>query len=347
MRPATIVDGARGITVKPMGAIEWGLLALLAVLWGGTFFLNEIAVAGLGPLTVVLGRVAIAALALTALVPAIGARMPTAPGTWSAFLVMGALNNAIPFSLIVWGQTHIDSGLAAIINATTPIFTVVLAHAVTQDERLTASRVVGVALGAAGVAVLVGGGALATWGWHSLGQVAVLGAAVSYACAGLYGRRFGGLSPVVAAAGMLWGSTLLMAPVTVVVEAPWRPDVPINAWLAVGGLALAGTAVAYVVYFGLLARAGATNLLLVTFLMPVVALVLGICVHGETVSVTAWVGLAMILAGLAAIDGRAARRLAGPGHPVRHAPLGDSGHNSGRKRSRQGPRKVAAKDCPR
>jgi drug/metabolite transporter (DMT)-like permease len=294
-----------------MGATEWGLLVLLAVLWGGTFVLNEIAVAGLGPLTVVLGRVGIAALALTLLLPVVGAKLPLTPGVWGAFLVMGALNNAVPFSLIVWGQTHIDSGLAAILNATTPIFTVVLAHLVTRDERMTVGRAAGVALGIGGVAVLVGGDALATWSWRNLGQVAVLGAAVSYACAGLYGRRFDGLSPVVAAAGMLWGSTLLMAPVALVVEAPWRLDVSVSAWVAVGGLAVAGTAAGYVVYFSLLARAGATNLLLVTFLLPVVALALGILVLGETVPGAAWAGLSLILAGLAAIDGRAGRAAAG------------------------------------
>jgi len=296
-------------------------LVLLAVLWGGTFFLNEIAVAGLGPLTIVLGRVAIGALALTALLPVIGARLPRAPGAWVAFLVMGALNNAVPFSLIVWGQTHIDSGLAAILNATTPMFTVILAHFMTRDERLTIGRAVGVALGVAGVALLVGGDALATWSWRNLGQMAVLAAAVSYACAGLYGRRFDGLSPVVAAAGMLWGSTVLMAPVALVGEAPWRLDVAGVTWLAVGGLALAGTAAAYVVYFSLLARAGATNLLLVTFLMPVIALGLGILILGETVPGAAWAGLALILACLAAIDGRVGVGLARLGRRRQPVPV--------------------------
>ena len=329
IRSTVNVDGVKTMAARQMGATEWGLLVVLAVLWGGTFALNEIAVAGLGPLTVVLGRVGLAALALTALLPLAGARLPMAPRAWGAFLVMGALNNAVPFSLIVWGQTHIDSGLAAILNATTPIFTVVLAHVVTRDERLTAGRAAGVALGLGGVAVLVGGDALATWSWQNLGQMAVLGAAACYACAGLYGRRFDGLSPVVAAAGMLWGSTLLMAPVALVAEAPWRLDVPAASWLAVAGLALAGTAAAYVVYFSLLARAGATNLLLVTFLLPVVALALGIFALGETVPGAAWAGLALILAGLAAIDGRAVGfvtgMLRGPCDERRPPPAVDAG----------------------
>jgi len=182
---------------------------------------------------------------------------------------------------------------------------------VTRDERLTGSRAAGVVFAIGGVAVLVGGDAPAAWNGPGLGQGAVLAAAVCYAGAGVYGRRFRALSPVAAAAGMLWGSTLLMLPLALVVETPWRADAGASSWLAVAGLAVSGTAAADVVYFSLLARAGATNLLRVTFLMPAVALVLGVFALGEVVPGAAWAGLALIIAGLAVIDGRAVVLVAG------------------------------------
>ena len=283
---------------------DWSLLVTLSILWGGSFFFSEVALAELGPLTVVLGRVGFAALALIGLSYLTGHRLPAAPGLWGAFLVMGALNNLIPFSLIVWGQVTIDSGLAAILNATTPLFAVLLAHVLTRDERLTRGRAAGVLLGLAGVAVLVGPEALGQFGAAGLAQLAVLGAAFSYACAGIYGRRFKNLPPVVAATGMVACSAVLTLPLALVVERPWEMDPGALTWAAVLGLALLSTALAYVIYFRILASAGATNLLLVTFLIPVSALFLGMVVLGERPEASAFAGLALIFAGLAAVDGR-------------------------------------------
>jgi drug/metabolite transporter (DMT)-like permease len=269
-----------------MGPREWLLLLALALLWGGSFFFAELALMELRPLTVVLGRVGFAALALWAVLALSGRRLPASPRLWCAFLVMGALNNAIPFSLIVWAQVELDSGLAAILNATTPLFTVLLAHLVTAEERLTWNRVAGVLLGLGGVAVLIGPTALTGLGLAGLSQIAVLAAALSYACAGLYGRRFRGLPPSSAAAGMLTASTVLLLP-----------------------LALLCTALAYLLYFRILASAGATNLLLVTFLIPPGALLLGAMFLGERPEWTAYAGMALIFAGLAAVDGRPLLRL--------------------------------------
>ena len=204
-------------------------------MWGGSFFFSEVALGELGPFTVVLGRVGIAAVALVAFVYLSGRRMPGAPGLWGAFLVMGALNNLIPFSLIVWGQVTIDSGLASILNATTPLFAVTLAHLLTRDERMTPSRALGVLLGLGGVAVLVGPGVLGALGAQGLAQVAVLGAAFSYACAGIYGRRFKGLPPAVAAAGMVTCSAVLTLPLALVVERPWEASPGALTWAAVLG----------------------------------------------------------------------------------------------------------------
>jgi drug/metabolite transporter (DMT)-like permease len=289
---------------KVMGPLEWTLLLLLAVLWGGSFFFGKVALAQLPPFTVVFGRVCLAAVALQLLVVATGNRMPTSPRKWVAFFVMGGLNNLIPFSLIFWGQTRIASGLASILNSTTPLFTVVLAHLLTRDEKLTANRAVGVLFGIVGVAVMIGPDALGGLGGDVYAQLAVLGAALSYAFAGIYGRRFRDAPPLVTASGQLTASTILMLPV-LLVDQPWTLALPgAQTWAALAGLALLSTALGYVLYFRILAVAGATNLLLVTFLIPVSALVLGMSVLGERFAGRHFAGMALIALGLAAIDGR-------------------------------------------
>ncbi|HYG89421.1 MAG TPA: DMT family transporter [Azospirillum sp.] len=293
-----------------MGATEWLLLILLSVLWGGAFLFGKVAVAELRPFTVVLGRVGLAAVALLAIARASGLRLPTTSREWAPFFVLGLLNNIIPFSLIFWGQTQIASGLAAILNATTPLFGVVLAHLLTKDERLTAPRLTGVLLGLAGVVVIVGPTALAPQmtkgaGLNLLAQLAVLGAALSYGCAGIYGRRFRGTPPLVTAAGQLTASTLMILPIALLVDRPWEAAMPGAAtWGALVGIALLGTAVAFVLYFRILATAGATNALLVTFLIPVSALLLGAVVLGEAIEPRQLAGMALIGLGLAVIDGR-------------------------------------------
>ena len=289
---------------RVMGSREWLLLVALSVLWGGSFFFSEVALVELRPFTVVLGRVGIAAVALVAFVYLTGRRMPASPKLWGAFLVMGAMNNLIPFSLIVWAQVTIDSGLAAILNATTPMFTVVLAHVLTRDERMTSNRLTGVLLGLGGVAVLVGPDILHELGAQGLAQLAVLAAAASYACAGIYGRRFKELPPAVAAAGMVTGTAVMILPVALILDQPWSLRPSVVTWGAVLGLSLLSTGLAYLIYFRILAAAGATNLLLVTFLIPVSALFLGVAVLGERPDWSAFAGLALIFAGLAAVDGR-------------------------------------------
>jgi drug/metabolite transporter (DMT)-like permease len=222
------------------------------------------------------------------------------------------LNNALPFCLIVWGQTQIASGLAAILNATTPLWTVLLAHALTRDERINAEKAAGVLVGFAGVAAMIGPALLAEIGADALAQLAVLAAAVSYAFAGIYGRRFRamGVPPLVTATGQVTASTLLLLPLALAVDRPWQLALPGPTTVAaVLGFALLSTALAYVLYFRLLASAGATNLLLVTFLIPVSAILLGALVLGERLTARQLLGMALIGAGLAAIDGRLLRRL--------------------------------------
>lgn len=290
---------------RQMTAAEWALLLVLSVLWGGSFFFNHIAVAALPPLTVVTVRVALAAAVLWLVVLARGVPVPRSRTAWIAFTVMGLFNNALPFSLIVWGQSHIASGVAAILNASTPLFGVVLAHLLT-DEKLTASRASGVLLGLGGVAVMMGGAALGG-GILFAAQAACVLAAICYAVSGLYGRRFGnlGLAPLATAAGMLTCSSLLLMPVALAFDQPWtlpRPDAAV--FVSLGALAVLSTAIAYIVFFRLLATAGTINLLLVTLLVPVTAVLLGVVVLGEALLPRHLAGMALIAIGLAAIDGR-------------------------------------------
>ncbi|WP_414581541.1 DMT family transporter [Scytonema sp. PCC 10023] len=287
-----------------MRAKEWILLLILSLLWGGSFFFTKIVLRDLQPFTVVLGRVSFAAIALISFVYLSGRQIPVSPRMWRAFLAMGALNNLIPFSLIVWGQTQIDSSLAAILNATTPLFTVVLAHLLTHDERLTINRLFGVLIGLCGVVVLVGPEVLHGIKLRSLGLFAIIGAAFSYSCAGIYGRRFQELSPVVVSAGILASTTVMILPLALILEQPWTLRPSTITWGALLILGLCNTAIAYLIYFRILSVAGATNLSLVTFLIPISALLLGVFILGERLDWTAFAGMAFILIGLTAIDGR-------------------------------------------
>jgi len=292
---------------KAMNAREWSLLIALSVAWGGSFFFNGIAVKELPTFTVVVCRVALAAILLFAVMRIIGERMPADAQVWRAFFGMGVLNNVVPFSLIVWGQSHITSGLASILNATTPLFTVLLASSLTDDERLTVGRLAGVLLGLAGVAVLVGGDALHLANTDILAQLACLAGALSYALAGIFGRRFRamGVSPIATATGQVTASSLILVPAMLLVDRPWTLPAPsLTAVGALIGVASLSTALGYILYFRLLATAGVTNLLLVTLLIPVSAILLGTFVLGEALQPRHFLGMAFIGLGLAAIDGR-------------------------------------------
>ena len=293
-----------------MTPLEWGMLLTLSVLWGGSFFFTGVALKELPPFTVVALRVGIAAVVLNLLVRAMGLRLPMTPRAWRTFLGLGLLSNMLPFCLIVWGQTQIASGLASILNATAPLFTVLVAHVLTEDEKISGNRLAGVLVGFAGVAVLIGPAALAGAGANVLAQLACIGAAVSYACAGVFGRRVRrmDMAPLAATTGMVTVSTLLLIPIALIVEQPWTlapPGLAVSG--AVAGLAVVSTALAYLLYFRILATAGATNLMLVTFLIPVSAILLGSLVLGERLAPEHFAGMALIGVGLAAIDGRLLR----------------------------------------
>lgn len=297
---------------KQMTTQEWAMLMVLSVLWGGSFLFVGILVKVWPPLTIVTARVGLAALALWIIVRASGLTVPRSPKVWLAFLGMGILNNVIPFCLIVWGQTRIPGGLAAIFNATTPLFGVLIAHVLTSDEKLTLNRLVGVLVGLAGVVVMIGPAVFDHAGGDAFGELAVMLAAVSYAFAGIFGRRFKamGLPPLLPAAGQVTASALLLLPVTLLLDRPWTLPVPgLDTIAALLGLALLSTAVGYVLFFRILATAGATNLMLVTILIPPSAIVLSAIVLGDQVAPRHLMGMVLIGMGLLAIDGRVWRSL--------------------------------------
>jgi drug/metabolite transporter (DMT)-like permease len=291
-----------------MSAAEWLLLLLLSVLWGGSFFFNKVALFELPPLTIVCARVGLGALLLILAARAMGLRLPREASAWAALAGMGFLNNVVPFSLIVWSQVHITSGLASILNATTPLFTVLVAHVATTDDKLTRGRVVGIIGGFAGVVIMIGPDLLGQIGTDVLAQLAMLVASLFYALSGVYGRRFAGQPPVTVAAGQMTSAALMLLPLMLIVDRPWTLPPPSPAALgSIVALAVFSTALGYLIYFRVLARAGATNLLLVTFLIPVSAILLGVGVLGETLEPRQLAGMLVIGLGLAAIDGRPAR----------------------------------------
>jgi len=286
---------------------EWVILLILAVIWGGAFLFIGVAVRHVEPLTYVWLRLTIAAGAMFLFLKFKGQTLDLPREVWGSILLLALLNNALPFTLFGWGQTHIASGLASILNATTPIWGVLVAHFFTQDERMTPRKIAGVLLGFAGVATMIGPTLLANVGTDALAQLACIAAALSYAFAAVWARRFRrmGVSPMSVTTGQLTAGALMMLPLALLVDKPWtQPFPPITAWGAIVALALLCTAFGYVLYFKLIETAGATNALLVTLLVPPFAILFGTLFLNEVLAPQDFVGLALIALGLAAIDGR-------------------------------------------
>lgn len=297
---------------RSMDLATWGLLLLLGFIWGGSFFFGRIAVQHVPPMTLVLFRVSLAALALHL---AFG-RMPgfynTLFSRWRELMLLGLINNAIPFTLIFLGQTRIGSGLASILNATTPLWAVLVAQVFTTDEKITPAKLIGCALGLAGMVLLIGPAALGIADSPLWAKLAVVGAAISYGFAASFAKRFKGISPRVTATGQLTSSTLIMLPMAFIFDQPWTlPVPPANVIAAILALALVSTAFAYVVFFRILSVAGATSASLVTLLVPPAAILLGIVFLGETLSLTEAFGLGLIALGLLSLDNRLGIRRGG------------------------------------
>ncbi|WP_300535825.1 DMT family transporter [uncultured Mameliella sp.] len=297
------------MTQTSLSPRAWAELILLGLIWGGSFLAIRTALDEIGPLTSVLFRTGIAALVLWPVILWRGIALPSGWRTWRALLVMGVLNNVIPFTLMAWGQLHIPSGLTSILNATTAIFGVLVAAAVFADERLTTRKALGVTLGFAGIVTAIGPAALLNLDLTSTAQLAVIAGTLSYACAGAWARvNLRGLAPLAAAAGMLTSSTLVMAPLTLMTEG--LPSLALSSatWIGILYYALIATALAYLLYYRVLAMAGAGNLMLVTLLIPPVAIALGALVRKEDLHPGAYAGLALLALGLTILDGRLYRR---------------------------------------
>ncbi len=288
-----------------MGATEWGLLLALSMLWGATFFFGKIARAELSAFTIVLFRVGIAAAILAVAMRLSGLEFPKGLKGWWPYLVMGLLNNVIPFSLIFWGQREIGAGLAAVLNASTPLFGAIVAHIVTDDEKLRSNRLIGVLIGIAGVAVLMGPTGLDLNFSRALGMGAVLLASLSYGISGSWAKRFRGVPALTTSACQLTCSTAIMAPLVLAFDPPWAQAVPsLKVMLSVLAIATLCTALAYILFFTIIRRAGASNVLLVTLLVPFSATALGIVFLGEQLHATDLAGAALVGLALLIIDGR-------------------------------------------
>ncbi len=288
---------------KSMKLTDWLLLFLLSLLWGGSFFFNEIVLRQLSPFTLVFARVSLGAVFLWLFVFISGERPKLSGQLVIVSLVLGVFNNFIPFSLIVWGQQFIEGGEASIINASAPLFSAILGQFLRGGEKLTKNRALGLLVGWVGVFLLVGQTGVSGTGNMLLGRLSVLGASLCYALGAIYGRRYS-FPPKVLAAGMLTAAALYLIPFVVFIDKPWDINIHTATWLSMISISLFSTALAYIIYFRLLARVGATNLLLVTFLIPLTALILGMLFLGETPGWRSFLGFGIITVGLLIVDGR-------------------------------------------
>lgn len=301
-----------------MNALEWALLLLLSVIWGSTYFFAKAALADLGPFSIVLGRVVIGATTLYVIARLLRQTLPRDTRLWRDFAIMGLINNVIPFSLIFWGQIEVASGLAATLNATTPFLAIMVGRMLHPTSRIHSYQILGIALGLGGVIAIVGPSTLGGLSKDLPGQIAMLGAALSYAFAGHFGRRFREFPPIVPATGQVTCSALCMMPIALMIDRPWAQPLPsLETWAYLAALGVLCTAGAYLIYFRLLSSAGAVNLLLVTIMIPPSAILLGWLFLNERLSATDCLGLALVGLGLLTIDGRIWSRL----KPTRSEPF--------------------------
>lgn len=294
-----------------MGPTEWAMLIVLSAIWGGSFYFFAVIIKELPVFTIVFFRVFLASVALWAFLLLTRQTVSITSTMWKNFFLMGIFNNVIPFSLIVWGETKVAPGLAAVLNATTPFFSVIVAHLSTQNEKLTWNRMAGALVGLSGVAALVGFDAMKNLGSDLVYQIAIVGASISYGICTIFGRRLAGIPPLVSSASQTAASSLMLLPLMFLIDQPQHLNMPsTNVLISLVALALLCTAAAYVIFFNIVKRAGMTNVTLVTFLVPVSAMMLGALFLNEQISTRHFLGMAVIGVGLALIDGRIPRKLA-------------------------------------
>lgn len=299
-------------TAPKLDGNGWLLIGILAVLWGGAFFLIEVGLRSYPPITLVFMRLALAVPPMWIAMRFMGERLPKSPRVWGLLTIVGALNCALPFMLFFWGQQYLDSGYASILNATTPLWGVITAHFLTSDEKATPARIIGVLTGMAGIIVMIGPEAIKGLSNNLLAQIACIVSTLFYSFAAIYGRRLSqtALTPMAVATGQTMAAAVLMVPVVLFIDQPWTMAMPrLDSTLAGVTLALFSTALAYTLYFRVIDRAGASNAQLVAFLMPILAVILGILFLGERLSSGQIVGAGLIAVGLVILDGRIVEKL--------------------------------------
>jgi drug/metabolite transporter (DMT)-like permease len=292
------------MTDRPMTPQEWGILVVLATIWGTSFLAIALALPEVPPLTIVLIRAGFGASILLVILVLSGGRLPVNWAIWRQYLYLAIFNNVIPQGLIAWSEQGISSGYAAILNATTPMFAVIFAIIFRTGERLTLGRGLGVLAGIIGVGIMIGPDALISADNALWSQVACIAACASYAYGGIYGRRFGGSSPLVNSTATTLGVALIMLPLSLIFDHPWNLSVGLTAWAGLASLGFGSTGIAYLLYFKLLASAGATRLMLVTLISPIAAVILGAFFLNETIGLNVAIGFLVIALGLGLIDGR-------------------------------------------
>jgi len=282
-------------------AVELALLLVLATLWGASYTFIRVAVATIPPITLIAGRTAIAGVLLLIIMYWRGVRMPRDAATWRRFLFQACLNSVIPWTMIAWGERTLDAGLATILNSTSPIFTFFLTLAVSRHEALTSRKLFGVVAGMAGICLIVGVQALAGFGEQLTAQIVTVLAAICYAGAAIFSRGFKGLDPMAPAAGSLLCGAIVLIPLGLVVEQPWTIAPSTNSMFALLGLAVFSTAAAFVIYFRLIQTLGSVGTTAQAYLRVPIGVALGVLFLGEQLSPTAWIGLACVVIGVAAM----------------------------------------------
>lgn len=294
---------------QSLSLAAWITLLSLAMIWGVSFLCFALGLRELNVYTLVAHRVFWGGLILWGVVFALNIPKPKSLRTWGALLIMGILNNAIPFSLIAWGQTHVESGLASIINGSTALFAILIAAFFFKDERLTSNKLTGLVVACLGVCITIGWQALLNFDIRSVAQLALLGAGFFYGCASSWARAtLKGLHPIMSATGMLTGAALVMVPLAYIIDGTPSFDLLPITFAAMAFLAIFATSLAYLLYYHALNLAGSGNLSLVTLLVPPFAVFWGAVVLNENLPSSAYIGFAVIALGMLIIDGRVFKR---------------------------------------
>ncbi|MBR0788800.1 DMT family transporter [Bradyrhizobium manausense] len=280
-------------------AAELALLVALATLWGGSYTFIKLGVATIPPVTLIAARTTVAGLLLLWVMWVRGIKMPTDATTWQRFAFQAVLNSVIPWTLIAWGERYVDAALATILNSAGPIFTFLLTALVTRHETTSPRKLFGVVAGMAGILLIVGVDA-----FHDSGLVAeaaIVAATICYACAAIFGRSFRGLDPMAPAAGSLLAGAAVLIPVALALEQPWMLSPSLNSVLALLALAVFSTAAAFAIYFRLIQTLGSVGTTAQAYLRVPIGVAISVAFLGETLSRTAWIGLACVVLGVAAM----------------------------------------------